>query len=134
MGQNRQPIRYVSARAGLRSVSYTHLDVYKRQVNANSKNKELCKELLNSYFEELQESSSHIDELSCYYEAMENGYAVDVCNSNWPSGTENELEQLFIQLIGSDTLNVEDVTEGTQTRLEELIERYGDVKKETYSD
>lgn len=103
-------------------------------VNANSKNKELCKELLNSYFEELQESSSHIDELSCYYEAVENGYAVDVCNSNWPSGTENELEQLFIQLIGSDTLNVEDVTEGTQTRLEELIERYGDVKKETYSD
>lgn len=93
-------------------------------VNAASEHKDLCKKILELYYSQMEP----VDRDSWpreYAEAVEKGTAVDTCNRNWPSGTENELEKLFLEYVCGKKLSVVEVTEGVQRRLEALIERYG---------
>lgn len=93
-------------------------------VYAGSPHKELCKQILELYYKN-REPADQSSWPKAYREALENGTAVGICNRNWPSGTENELEKLFLEHICERKLSVDEVVAGVQYKLEELIERYG---------
>ncbi len=43
------------------------------------------------------------------------------CNQAWPLGTETEMEALFGRMIGKQGTTIEDITNGMQIKLEELL-------------
>lgn len=44
------------------------------------------------------------------------------CNQAWPSGTENEMESLFGSMVGGQGTTIDDITNGMQMKLEELLQ------------
>ncbi|HIY02094.1 MAG TPA: extracellular solute-binding protein [Candidatus Blautia faecipullorum] len=107
-------------------------------VYSGSENKDICKEILQSWFGGESDiysgwadndkpiiswgpASENIDPLFQLFADMYNeGKSYYFCNQGWPSGTENEMEAKFSELIGGQGTTVKDITESMQLKYEDL--------------
>ena len=55
-------------------------------------------------------------------EMYNEGKSYYFCNQGWPSGTENEMESKFSEMIGGQGTTVSDITKSMQMKFDELNE------------
>lgn len=68
-------------------------------------------------------ASEKIDELfQPFMEMYNEGKSYYFCNQGWPSGTENEMESKFSEMIGGQGTTVSDITKSMQMKFDELNE------------
>ena len=57
-----------------------------------------------------------------FVELLNDGKGFYWCNQAWPAGTESEMESLFSEMVGGQGTEIEDITEGMQDKLEDLLD------------
>ena len=57
-----------------------------------------------------------------FIDLMNEGKGFYWCNQAWPTGTETEMEALFSEMVGGQGTAVEDITQGMQDKLEDLLD------------
>lgn len=53
---------------------------------------------------------------------LNDGKAFYWCNQAWPAGTENEMLNLFSEMVGGQGTEIDDITEGMQDKFEDLLD------------
>lgn len=108
-------------------------------IYSGSKNKDACKKIVELWFDGQSDlykayesdgkfiSSNQGAVIDPIWEPLmkrySDGYSFYWCNQAWPAGTETEMEALFGELIGNTGTTVNDITEGMQNKLEELLQQ-----------
>lgn len=111
-------------------------------IYSGSKYKDECKEMLDYWFDGESEvwdaylstgkiiatygngaqESPNYELFAPFVELLNEGKAFHWCNQAWPSGTENTMEELFSEMIGGQGTTIEDITQGMQDKLEDLLD------------
>lgn len=68
------------------------------------------------------DSSANYDLFKPFVDLLNDGKGFYWCNQAWPSGTENEMEALFSEMIGGQGTTVDDITQGMQDKFEDLLD------------
>ncbi len=68
------------------------------------------------------DSTPNYDLFKPFVDLLQDGKAYHWCNQAWPGGVDNTMEELFSEMVGGQGTTVEDVTEGMQEKLEDLLD------------
>lgn len=68
------------------------------------------------------DSIPNYDLFKPFIDLLNDGKGFYWCNQAWPAGTETEMESLFSEMIGGQGTEIDDITEGMQDKLEDLLD------------
>ena len=68
------------------------------------------------------DSAPNYDLFKPFVDMLNDGKAFYWCNQAWPAGTENEMLNLFSEMVGGQGTEIDDITEGMQDKFEDLLD------------
>ena len=68
------------------------------------------------------DSAPNYDLFKPFVDMLNDGKAFYWCNQAWPAGTENEMLNLFSEMVGGQGAEIDDITEGMQDKFEDLLD------------